>query len=68
MEKFIKAMLIRALRTMAQTAIASIGCVSLLSQIDFKLVLSTTVLAGMLSILTSIATGLPEVDKNGDNN
>lgn len=51
----------RALRTVAQTAVATIGTAAVLSQVDFKAVISASVLAGILSILTSISTGLPEV-------
>ena len=50
---------IRAIKTVAQTAIATIGTVTVLGQIDTKLVISTSMLAGILSLLTSI-TGLPE--------
>ena len=59
---FIVAALIRAVRTLAQTAIATIGTTALLSEVDWKVVASASVLAAILSILTSIATGLPEVD------
>ena len=52
----------RALRTVAQAAIATIGTASLLSQIDIRLVVSASILAGILSLLTSIATGLPEAE------
>lgn len=62
MNTFFKAALIRALRTIAQTAIATIGTSAVLSAVDWKMVLSASVLAGILSILTSIATGLPEVE------
>ena len=62
MNTFIRAAAIRALRTVAQTAVATIGTSAVLSAVDWKMVLSASVLAGILSILTSIATGLPEVD------
>ena len=55
-----KAAGIRALRTVAQAAIAAIGSGTLFSNIDWKLVVSTSLLAGLLSILTSVA-GLPEI-------
>lgn len=51
---------IRAVRTVAQTAVASIGTTALLSDVDWVVVLSTSVLAGVLSLLTSIG-GLPEL-------
>ncbi len=57
---WIKAALIRAVKTMAQTAIATMSTSAMLSEIDWKVALSSTVLAGVLSLLTSIA-GLPEV-------
>lgn len=46
---------------MAQTALATIGTAVALSEVDWKFVLSASVLAGIMSLLTSIATGLPEV-------
>lgn len=59
---WIKAALIRALKTVAQTAISTIGTSAVLSSVDWKIVLSTAVLAGILSVLTSV-TGLPEVEE-----
>ena len=61
MKKFIRAALIRAIRTIAQTAIATIGTAAVLSDVNWTLVLSASLLAGLLSVLTSIVTGLPEV-------
>lgn len=58
--EFWKAAVIRAIRTMAQAMIASIGTTAVLSEIDWKVVLSTAAVSGLLSILTSISTGLPE--------
>lgn len=52
---------IRALRTMAQTAVATIGTSALLSEVDWIMVASASALAAVLSLLTSLATGLPEV-------
>ena len=52
---------VRALKTMAQTAIATIGTSAYLAQVDWKLVASASVLAAILSMLTSLA-GLPEVE------
>ena len=60
-KKWIKCAGVRALKTMAQTAVATIGTSSVISDIDFRLVISATVVAGVLSVLTSIA-GLPEVE------
>lgn len=62
MNDFMKATLIRCLRTMAQTAISVIGTAMVLADVNWQMVVSASVLAGILSILTSIATGLPEVD------
>lgn len=58
---FWKAALIRAARTVCQTAIATIGTTAVLQDVDWLLVASSSALAGLLSILNSIATGLPEV-------
>lgn len=66
MKSFIKCALIRAIRTIAQSCIAIIGTSTLLSEIDWKMVVSASVVAGLLSILTSIATGLPEVEYDID--
>lgn len=57
-----KAAGIRALRTVAQTAIATIGTSAAIEAVDWKLVLSASCLAGILSMLTSVA-GLPELEK-----
>lgn len=63
MSKFWKAALIRALRTLCQTAIASIGTTALIEEVNWLMVGSTAALAALLSILNSIATGLPEVEE-----
>lgn len=55
-----KAAAIRALKTVAQTAAATIGTSAILSDVDWRVCLSAAVLAGVLSLLTSVA-GLPEV-------
>lgn len=59
-KKWIKAATIRAIKTCAQTAIATIGTSAVISAVDWKIVASASAVAGILSILTSIA-GLPEV-------
>lgn len=64
MKKFLKAMLIRALRTLAQTAVATIGTCAVINEVDWITVASASVLAAILSCLTSISTGLPEVEKD----
>ena len=57
---WLKAAGIRAVKTVAQSAIGAIGASAILTQVDWKIVVSTAVLSGIVSILTSI-TGLPEV-------
>ena len=58
---WIKCAGIRAIKTVAQTAVGSIGASAIFSEVDWKVVVSSALLAGVVSILTSIA-GLPEVD------
>ena len=58
--KWIKAAAVRAVKTIAQTAVAMIGTATVLAEVDYKIVISASILAGILSVLTSIA-GLPEV-------
>lgn len=60
-KEWLKAAGIRAIKTVAQTAIATIGSSAVISAVDWKVVLSASVLSGILSLLTSIA-GLPEVN------
>lgn len=62
-KKFILAALIRAVRTLAQTAVATIGTTALIEEVNWSVVISASVLAAILSILTSLATGLPEVEE-----
>lgn len=57
---WIKAAAVRAIKTLAQTAVATIGTTAVLSEVDWVLVASSAALAAILSILTSVA-GLPEV-------
>lgn len=63
MDGFLKAAGIRAVKTTAQTAVAAIGSAFLLSEVDWLTVASASLLAGVLSLLTSAATGLPEAEK-----
>ena len=60
-QKWAKAAGIRAVKTMAQAAIAGIGAAAAMGQVDWKYVLSASALAGVLSMLMSI-TGSPEVE------
>ena len=60
-KEFWKAAAIRAIRTVAQTAIATIGTTAMIQDVNWMVVGSSALLAGLLSILTSIVTGLPEV-------
>lgn len=60
-KEFWMAALNRAVRTVAQTAVATISTAALMSEVNWKAVVSASVLAGILSVLTSISTGLPEV-------
>lgn len=62
-KEFWKAALTRAIRTIAQTAIATIGTTALIEEVNWIAVLSASALAGVLSVLTSIVTGLPETDE-----
>ena len=60
MKNWLKAAGIRAVKTMAQSAIAMIGTAVVIDDVNWVMVCSATVLAGILSMLTSVA-GLPEV-------
>ncbi len=60
MKKWIKAAGIRAIKTIAQTAVATIGTSAIISDVNWVMVGSASLLAGILSLLTSIA-GLPEL-------
>lgn len=61
-KNWIKAAGIRAIKTVAQAAIATIGTSAVLSQVNWLMVVSASVLAGILSLLTSLA-GLPELEE-----
>ena len=60
MKTWMKAASVRAVKTLAQTAAATIGTAAVLGEVDWLMVVSASVLAGILSLLTSVA-GLPEV-------
>jgi len=60
MKKWFKAASIRAIKTVAQTAVATIGTSAIIADVNWAIVISASVLAGVISLLTSIA-GLPEI-------
>lgn len=60
-KKWAKAAGVRAVKTVAQTAVATIGTAAALGSVDWRMVASASALAGVLSLLTSVA-GLPEVE------
>lgn len=60
--RWLKAAGIRAIKTVAQTAVATIGTTAVFSEVNWMLVGSASLLAGILSLLTSVA-GLPEVEE-----
>ena len=62
-KKWWKAAGIRAIKTVAQTAVATIGTTAVMSEVNWLMVVSASVLAGILSLLTSLA-GLPEVKED----
>ncbi len=61
-KKWLKCAGIRSIKTIAQTAVATIGSAMVIAEVDWKVVLSASVLAGVLSLLTSVA-GLPELEE-----
>lgn len=63
MKTFWKAAITRSVRTICQTAVATIGTSAVISDVNWGVVISASLLSGILSILTSIATGLPEVEE-----
>ena len=60
--KWLKASLVRAVKTMAQTAVAVIGTATVIDVVDWKMVISSAIVAGIVSFLTSIG-GIPEVQE-----
>ena len=64
-KSWLKAAVVRAIKTVAQTAVATIGTSALLAQVDWRMVISASILAGVLSLLTSVA-GLPEVSDGAE--
>lgn len=61
-KEWIKAASIRAIKTVAQTAVALLGTSTLVTEVDWKVVVCSAALAGIVSLLTSVA-GLPELNK-----
>lgn len=61
-KKWAKAAGVRAVKTVAQTFVATVGSAAVISAVDWKVVVSASILAGILSLATSVA-GLPEVEE-----
>lgn len=66
-KQWVKAAAVRAVKTVAQTAVATIGTSAVMGEVNWVMVGSASLLAGILSLLTSVA-GLPEVDEGGNVN
>lgn len=63
-EDWAKAAGVRAVKTMAQTAVATIGTAAIMSEVNWAMIMSASLLSGVISMLTSVA-GLPELDTQG---
>ena len=63
MKKWFKAAGIRALYTVAETSLGIIGGSKIISEVNWKLVISASILAGIVSMLKSVVIGLPEIEK-----
>ena len=61
-KKWAKAAGVRSVKTVAQAAVAAVGSATVLGAVDWRMVISTAALAGVLSLLTSVA-GLPELEE-----
>lgn len=66
-KQWVKAAAVRAVKTVAQTAVATIGTSAVMGEVNWVMVGSASLLAGILSLLTSVA-GLPEVAEGGNGN
>lgn len=66
-KKWWKAAGVRAVKTMAQTFVATVGTTTMITEVNWTVVVSTTALAGLLSVVTSVA-GIPEVEMPEENN
>ena len=64
MKKWVKCAGVRAIKTVAQTAVATIGTAAVIGEVEWVTVVSASALAGVLSLLTSVA-GLPELKEEG---
>lgn len=63
-KRWLRCAAVRSVKTVAQTAVATIGTSAVLGEVDWKMVISAALLAGLLSLLTSVA-GLPECEEEG---
>ena len=63
MKRWAKAAGSRAVKTVAQAFIAGVGTATVMGQVDWKYVASAAILAGILSVATSVVTGMPEIEE-----